>query len=474
MSALVQLRRPGQSPPAHAPQASVSRPRAAAERGAPAVYIETYGCQMNLADTDVVLGLLRQAGYARTEDPARADVILVNTCAVRERAEERVYARASVLAKLKARAPGVVLGITGCMAEHLKGEIQERAPYVDLVVGPDGYRRLMDHLVRAHQGQRVEDTTLDRFETYEGLDPSREMTGGVVGHITIQRGCDKFCTFCIVPYTRGRERGIPPREVLRQVRAMAAAGYKEVQLLGQTVNSYGYEDATFADLLRAVAEIEGIERIRFMSPYPLDFSPAVIAAMAGSPKICKHVHLPLQSASDAVLTRMRRGYIYGEFRALVGDLRAAMPEVAITTDIMVGFCDETDEELAETLVALEELRFDGAFNFAYSERDGTYAARKMPDTVPESTKQRRLAAVIAVQRRITTEIMAAQVDKRERVLIEGPSKRNKREFRGRTDTYRFVIVPEAPGVVPGALVDVAIERATTATLFGRTLAANDQ
>ena len=227
------------------------------------------------------------------------------------------------------------------------------------------------------------------------------MTGGVTGHVTIQRGCDKFCTFCVVPYTRGRERGTPPREVLRQARAMAAAGYHEVQLLGQTVNSYRYEDVGFGDLLRAVATVDGIERIRFTSPYPLDFSDDVIAAMAETPKICKHVHLPLQSASDAVLARMKRGYDFATYRRLVDALRAAMPRIAITTDLMVGFSDETEDDFAETLRAQEELRFDTAFMFAYSEREGTFAARKMPDTVPEAVKSRRLAEIIALQQRIT-------------------------------------------------------------------------
>jgi tRNA-2-methylthio-N6-dimethylallyladenosine synthase len=472
MSDLVPLRRRD----APAAGAAGAEPPAAPAAGAAQVYIETYGCQMNVADTELVLGLLHGAGYVRTEDPARADLILLNTCAVRERAEERVFARASMLAEHKAR-PGVVLGITGCMAEHLKGAIQKQAPYVDVVLGPDGYRRLVDHVARARQGgEAIEDTRLDRFETYEGLDPARVAAagtvdadptgGGVTGPITIQRGCDKFCTFCVVPYTRGRERGTPPREVLRQARAMAAAGYKEVQLVGQTVNSYRHEEASFADLLRAIATVDGLERIRFMSPYPLDFSPEVIAAIADTPKVCRHVHLPLQTASDAVLDRMRRGYSYADFRRLVEALRAALPGVVITTDILVGFCDETEEEFQEILRAQEELRFDSAFMFAYSERPGTVAARKMPDTVPEVVKQRRLAEVIALQKRISIEIMEAQVGKRERVLVEHVSKRSPSEMLGRTDGYRAVIVPAGPRVAPGALVDVVIERATAATLFG--------
>jgi tRNA-2-methylthio-N6-dimethylallyladenosine synthase len=458
MSDLVSLRRRSAAgAPASADEAATAPRRLA--------YVETYGCQMNVADTEMVLGLLQGAGYGRTEDPAHADLILLNTCAVREKAEEKVYARASMLAAHKAR-PGVVLGITGCMAEHLKGAIRQQAPYVDVVVGPDGYRRLLDHVERARGGAAVEDTQLDRFETYEGLDPARAAGGGVTGHITIQRGCDKFCTFCVVPYTRGRERGTPPREVLRQARAMAEAGYKEVQLLGQTVNSYRHEDVGFGELLRAVATVDGIERIRFTSPYPLDFSDDVIAAMADTPKVCRHVHLPLQTASDTVLERMRRGYSYADFRRLVSALRAAMPDIAITTDLLVGFCDETEAEFQTILAAQQELRFDGAFMFAYSERSGTVAARKMPDTVPEAVKQRRLAEVIALQKRISTEIMAAQVGKRERVLVEHASKRSRAEMLARTDGFRAVVVPAGPEVVPGALIDVTITRATSATLFG--------
>jgi tRNA-2-methylthio-N6-dimethylallyladenosine synthase len=453
MSGLIQLRRP--------PRTSDPTPLAATRLA----YVETYGCQMNVADSEMVLGLLEQGGYARTDDPARADLILINTCAVREKAEERVYGRASVLAQHKTGNRQVVLGITGCMAEHLKEAIPRRAPYVDLVVGPDGYRRLLEHVQSARAGEAVLDTVLDRHETYEGLDPS--LAGAPIGHITIQRGCDKFCTFCVVPYTRGRERATPPREILRQARAMAAAGTKEVQLLGQTVNSYRHEEAGFAELLRAVATVDGLERIRFTSPYPLDFSPEVIAAIAETPKVCKHVHLPLQTGSDSVLSRMRRGYDYAQFRALCADLRAAIPGIAITTDLLVGFCDETDEEFAAILRAQEELRFDAAFMFAYSEREGTYAHRKMPDTVPAEVKQRRLAEVIALQRRITAEILAAQVGKRERVMVEAPSRRSDDEWLTRTDTFRSVIVPAAPGLAPGAFADVLIERCTSATLGGR-------
>jgi tRNA-2-methylthio-N6-dimethylallyladenosine synthase len=292
----------------------------------------------------------------------------------------------------------------------------------------------------------------------------------VIGYITIQRGCDKFCSFCVVPYTRGRERGTPPREILRQARAMAAAGYREIQLLGQTVNSYRYEDVGFAEVLRSVAAVPGIGRVRFTSPYPLDFSPAVIAAIAETPNVARHVHLPLQTASDAVLERMRRGYSYADFRALVGALRAAVPGVAITTDLLVGFCDETEAEFEEILRAQEELRFDHAFMFGYSERAGTHAARRMPDTVPAAVKQRRLERVIELQRRIGAEIMTAQVGRRERVLVEGPSKKDPGELLARTDTFRPVIVPAGGAAVPGAFVDVVIERAIAGALVGRVAA----
>jgi tRNA-2-methylthio-N6-dimethylallyladenosine synthase len=271
----------------------------------------------------------------------------------------------------------------------------------------------------------------------------------------------------VVPFTRGRERGTPPREVLRQVRALVDAGYKEVQLLGQTVNSYQYEDVGFADLLRAVADIDGLERVRFTSPYPLDFSPEVIAAMAASPKICKHVHLPLQTASDAVLLRMRRGYTYATYRELVLALRASMPDISITTDLLIGFSGETDAEFEDILRAQEELRFDGAFMFAYSEREGTLAARKLPDDVPADVKGRRLQQVIDTHRRIGAEIMAAQVGRRERVLVEYASKRSSDEYLARTDGFRSVIIPAGEHVTPGAFVDVVIERANAATLFGR-------
>ncbi|HVV85952.1 MAG TPA: MiaB/RimO family radical SAM methylthiotransferase, partial [Kofleriaceae bacterium] len=312
------------------------------------------------------------------------------------------------------------------------------------------------------------DVRLDKEETYEGLSTA-EGGDGVSGFVTIQRGCDKFCTFCVVPFTRGRERGTSPREVLRQVRELAARGVKEVVLLGQTVNSYVWEDVGFAQLLRAVARVDGIERVRFTSPYPVDFTDDVIAAIAEEPAIGKYVHLPVQSGSDPVLARMRRGYDVAGYLSIVGRLRAAMPSIALSTDLLCGFSGETEEDHARTLDLMRAVRFDSAFMFAYSERDLTYAAKKLPDDVPAGVKARRLSEIIALQERISAEIFAAQVGRRERVLVHQPSKRDPAQMMGRTDGWKTVILPRGVGR-PGELVDVRIVRATMATLFGEPVA----
>ena len=445
-----------------------ARPRPVPGPDAPRVYVETYGCQMNVADSNLIGSVLAEAGYATTDRAEDAQILVVNTCAVREKAEERVTARAAELGALKRKKPGTILAIVGCMAEHLKESLVNRAPAVDVIAGPDSYRRLPELLAAAraaHTGPKapVIDVRLDKAETYEGL--SGAVGGdGVSGFVTIQRGCDKFCTFCVVPFTRGRERGTPPREVLRQVRELAAAGYREVVLLGQTVNSYVWDDTSFAGLLRAVCMVDGIERVRFTSPYPVDFTQDVIAAIADEPKICKYVHLPVQSGSDVVLERMKRGYTVADYRAIVGALRAAIPHIAFSTDILTGFSGETEEDHQMTLALMRELRFDSAFMFAYSERDLTFAAKKLTDDVPEATKKRRLSEIIAVQEQMSAEVFAAHVGRRERVLVHGPSKRDPAQLMGRTDGFKTVILPAGIGAV-GELVDVTIDRATMATLF---------
>jgi tRNA-2-methylthio-N6-dimethylallyladenosine synthase len=477
-SGLVQLRRGPARTGAPAAEDDSALPDAdrsgasGASAAAPRLYLETYGCQMNVADSDLLTGLLTGAGYRRTATPADADLIVINTCAVREKAEERVFARATELGAHKRRGRDVVLAVVGCMAEHLKGRISERAPEVDIIAGPDSYRRIAA-LAQEARGMRgapaLVDVKLDRSETYEGL-AGAEGGDGVSAFITIQRGCDKFCTFCVVPYTRGRERGVAPREVLRQARLLAESGHREVVLLGQTVNSYRHEEVGFAELLRAVARVDGIERIRFTSPYPVDFTAEVIEVMASEPKVCKYVHLPVQSGSDQVLARMRRGYTVAEFHRLVEALRGAMPQIALSSDILSGFCGETEADHEATLALMRTLRFDSAFMFSYSERELTYAARRLPDDVSPAVKKRRLAEIIALQERISTEVHAAQVGKRERVLIHGRSKRSEDQLVARTDGFKAVVVPASCGQ-PGAFVDVEIVGATMATLHGRPLPA---
>lgn len=466
MTDLVQIRarRPnaaGAAPAATAAQAAETAETAATADG-PRVYLETLGCQMNEADSALIAGQLAARGYVRVSDPALADVVLINTCAVREKAEERVYGRTSQLLRHREHNPDLVFGITGCMAEHLRDKVAERAPHISLVVGPDAYRGIADLVDRAREGASVLDVKLDKDEVYEGLDGVPD-DDGVSGQVVIQRGCDKFCTFCVVPFTRGRERGVPPREVLRGARRLAEQGYREVVLLGQTVNSYRWEDVTFAELLRAVAAIDGIERIRFTSPYPVDFTDALIEVMASEPKICPQVHLPFQSGSDRMLTAMRRGYTRAEYLDLVRRLRAAIPDLALSTDVMVGFCGETEEDHAETLSLMREVRFDTAFMFAYSDRGITYASKRLDDDVPAEVKGRRLREVIELQEEHTRAAFAARIGRREEVLV-GITARRGDHVIGRTPRFQNVLIPLGRAQ-PGELVTVTIAASTGHSLI---------
>ena len=433
------------------------------------VYIETYGCQMNVADTELMYGGLQHEGYVIADSLDDADVILLNTCAVREKAEERIYGRASQLLRFKYTRPDLVLGITGCMAEHLKDQILDRAPYVDLVVGPDAYRRLPALIAQTGAGDPVVDVRLDKNETYEGMVASRGE--GVSGWISIQRGCDKFCTFCIVPYTRGRERGTPPREVLRQARELAAMGYREVTLLGQTVNSYEYDGCDFSDLLRAVAEVEGLERIRYTSPYPIDFSAKLIETLAELPNVPQYLHLPVQSGDADVLERMRRGYTVEEFRAIVDALRTRMPDIALSTDIIVGFPDETEEQFQRTLDLVREVQFDFAFMFAYSEREGTFASKRIPDTIPEDEKKRRLRELIDLQESIGRERYARRIGDTVEVLVEGEARKGNGDWYGKSRDFKTTVFPGYDGIKPGHIVDVRVDRASGHSLFGESTSA---
>ncbi len=418
---------------------------------------------MNEADTALIAGQLTAAGYVRVATPQTADVILVNTCAIREKAEDRVWGRTSQLLAERTRNPGLVIGITGCMAEHLRDKVQTRAPYISLVAGPDSYRNIAALVDEARAGRSVIATTLSRTEVYEGLD-SAVRAGDVEAQVTIQRGCDKFCTFCVVPYTRGRERGVPPREVLRHVEALAQRGVREVQLLGQTVNSYAWEGADFADLLRAVARVDGIARIRFTSPYPLDFTPKLIETMASEPKICPQVHLPVQSGANAVLARMHRGYTREAYLELVAALRTAIPDIALSTDIMVGFCGETERDHEETLSLMREVQFDTAFMFRYSDRGITHAARKMDDDIPEAVKKARLQQVIDLQDAHTRAAFERYVGTTQEVLVSGPAKRGDMML-GRTPHFFNVLIPQGPHVRKGEVVRASLERSTGRSLL---------
>ena len=432
------------------------------------VFIETYGCQMNLADSELMGGILAEEGFTSADEMEEADVILVNTCAVRESAEDRVFGRLTHLLQYKHENPDLVLGVTGCMAENLREKIVDQAPYVDLVVGPDAYRRLPDLVAESmkEKADPVIDVKLDQDEVYEGFSPKR--ADGVGGWVTIQRGCDKFCTFCIVPFTRGRERGVPPEEVLRQCRDLAERGYKKVTLLGQTVNSYTYKDTDFADLLEQIVEVDGLDRIRFTSPYPVDFTPKLIDTIARHDEVCNYVHLPVQSAAPEILERMRRGYTIDDYVDLVDRMRSKIPGVALSTDIIVGFPGETEEQFQKTYNLMEELRFDFAYMFKYSEREKTYAEREYEDDIPEDVKNDRLSSIIELQEDISREICETRVGTVQEVMVEGESKRDDTELSGRTDDFKTTVFPKPENgeLEPGDFVDVEIDDCTSHTLLG--------
>jgi tRNA-2-methylthio-N6-dimethylallyladenosine synthase len=425
------------------------------------LYLESYGCQMNVADTELMLGQLARAGYRRTESAAEADVILVNTCAIREHAEQRVYGRLGELGRHKLRRPGVVLGVAGCMAQHLRGRLLERVPQVDLVVGPDGYRTLPTLIEQAREEPTLA-VRLSRTETYGDLVPAR--ADGVRAWVTVMRGCDKFCTFCIVPYVRGRERSLPADEVIRQVEHAAAEGFREVVFLGQTVNAYRHGDVDFAELLRRADAVTGIERIRFTSPHPSDMTDRVIGAMASCAKVMPQLHLPLQSGSDAVLDRMRRPYTWREYESLVARIRGAVPRIALSTDIIVGFPGETEEEFEATRGAMERIGYDSAFLFKYSPRPGARSAA-WEDSVPDAEKARRLTVLIDQQKRTSHERNLADVGREVEVLVEGPTKRHAGRWFGKTREFKTAVFPHGAESV-GDLIRMRVAAASPYALFG--------
>ena len=407
----------------------------------PHVYIETYGCQMNVSDAELMLGVLSREGYVRTADPAEADVMVVNTCAVRDHAEQRVLSRLGELKRHKRPGGGPVLAVVGCMAQRLGARLLEQVSQVDLVVGPDGYRGLPELIARARGGERAADLGFKRWEHFEDIPPLREAAASAF--VTVQRGCDYRCTFCIVPMTRGAERSRKLEDVVREVAGLAAGGTTEVTLLGQTVNSYHDGTHDFADLLRAVGGVAGIRRVRFTSPYPTDFTDRVLRAMAETPAVCEHVHLPVQSGSSRVLKRMLRRYTRERYLAVVAALRDAVPGVALTTDIIVGFPGETEDDFQETLSLVEAVGFDDAYTFKYSPREGTPATR-LKDHVPEAVAGERLERLIALVRRGARRNNIGLVGTTHEVLVEGKAKRGDL-LQGRTRTNKVALFagPEA-------------------------------
>lgn len=437
---------------------------------APQVHIETFGCQMNESDSELVRSMLKREGFIFTDDRERADVVLVNTCAIRENAHKKIYAHLSELKTLKKQRP-LVVGVLGCMAQNLKSDLAEKEPLIDVLAGPDAYRQLPSLLTTAleaqEQGLAQKGFALDlsEYETYEGIMPDRN--SGVNAWITVMRGCDNFCSFCVVPYTRGRERSRDPESILLEARDASARGFRQITLLGQNVNSYRHEDWDFAGLISAVADTPGIDRIRFTSPHPKDFPPALIEAVATHPKVCKHIHLPLQAGSDRILELMGRTYTASEYLALVDRIRRTIPDVVLTTDIICGFCSESDGDFQATYRMVEQVQFDSAYIFKYSERKHTIAARKYADDVPDQVKGMRIAQLIDTQRRITLERNRRYIGRAMKILVEGDATRSSTQGMGKNDGNVTVVWDKSTGhSQPGTLITKHVFDASAATLYG--------
>ena len=436
----------------------------------PKVYIETYGCQMNVNDSEVILSILQDAGYALTENIGEASLILANTCSIRDNAEQRVWGRIDQFRLQKQRRPDVLVGIVGCMAERLKDKLLD-SHVVDIVAGPDSYRSLPELVRNVAPDSPQMNVLLSHEETYADITPVRMDRNGVSAYISIMRGCNNVCSYCIVPYTRGVERSRDPRTIVREAGELLEAGYREVNLLGQNVDSYLWKDGDgqtvgFSRLLEMVAEISPELRVRFSTSHPKDISDEVIYTMSRYENICRHIHLPVQSGSNAMLEKMRRKYTREWYLERVGKIREVMPDCGLTTDIIAGFCGETQQDHLDTLSLMEEAAFDAAFMFQYSERPGTLAARKYPDDVPADVKTARLNEIIALQNRLSRESNERDLGKTFKVLVEGVSKRSPDELFGRTGSNKVCVFPSA-GHRPGDYVRVEAVSCTSATLISR-------
>ena len=434
----------------------------------PKVYIETYGCQMNVNDSEVILSILQDAGYVLTESIENADVILANTCSIRDNAEQRIWGRIDQFKIQKRNRDGVVIGIVGCMAERLKDKLLES---VDIVAGPDAYRHLPELLKAVRPENPQIDVLLSHEETYADIAPVRIDKNGVSAFISIMRGCNNVCSYCIVPYTRGAERSRDPYTILEEAKILFENGYKEVTLLGQNVDSYCWKDkenpennVNFAQLLRMVAQISPELRVRFSTSHPKDISDEVIYTMAEFENICKHIHLPVQSGSSIMLEKMRRKYNREWYLERVEKIRSVIPDCGLTTDVIAGFSGETEQDHQDTLTLMEQVVFDSAFMFAYSERPGTLASKKYPDDIPYDVKTSRLNEIIALQGRMSLKSNEKEVGKVLKVLVEGPSKRNPQDLCGRASSNKMCVFPSR-GEKAGDYCTVKVESVTSATLI---------
>ena len=436
-------------------------------------YIESYGCQMNFSDSEIVASILNENGYGATRNTADADLILLNTCSIREKAEQTVRKRLTEFRKIKEQRPGLLIGMLGCMAERLKSKLLEEEKLVDMVVGPDAYRTLPALVEEAGTGQKSVNVMLSRDETYADISPVRLDSNGVTAFVSIMRGCNNMCAFCVVPFTRGRERSRDNTSIVAECRDLFDRGFKEVTLLGQNVDSYYYanNDGTtvnFAQLLEEVALISPDLRVRFSTSHPKDITDEVLYTMAKYENICKYIHLPVQSGSTRILQLMNRTYTREWYMAKVDRIREIMPGCGISSDIIAGFCTETDEDHADTLSVMEHSRYDLSYMFIYSERPGTLAAKRYDDDVPADVKKKRLQEIVEVQNRLSRESNLQDIGKTFKVLIEGDSKRSDKDWMGRSTQNKVVVFPkENYGLKKGDYAEVTVYESTQATLLGK-------
>ncbi len=436
------------------------------------VYIESYGCQMNFSDSEIVAAVVKADGYSTTDSETDADVIFLNTCAIRENAEQKIHHRLQSLKPLKRKNPKLVVGVLGCMAERMKQSLFEQEKIVDLIAGPDAYRSIPQLIELAESGQKAANVFLSLEETYADITPVRRE--GVSAFLSIMRGCDNMCSFCVVPFTRGRERSRPFQTILDEIKMLSDEGFREVTLLGQNVNSYYDEHANinFAQLMYRASLVNENMRIRFTTSHPKDISEELVSVMAERPNLCKFIHLPVQSGSTRILELMNRNHTREDYLKKIEMIQSKLPDCSLSTDIITGFCTETEDDHKQTLSLLEQVRYDYAFTFIYSERPNTPAAKKLKDDVDDATKQRRLQEIIALTKRIAEERYAESVGKLYEILIEGDSKRSSEMWMGRADNNRVAVFPKTGKEKAGDFVKVRITSATAATLIGERVETN--